>query len=143
MTDAQSTDSDEDDGEELMRVGTSPLEWAIAALGGALTCFLIGYLIYIGLAQPAGMPTLVTKASAAQPTVGGSLIEVRVRNDGDGTAAGVIVSGELRDGDKVVEDAEATIDYVPQQSERTVLLQFTEDPARYQLKVRVRGFSEP
>lgn len=46
-------------------------------------------------------------------------------------------------GGEVVEEGEATVDYVPSSSERRGGLVFTRDPRRHELTLRVKGWAEP
>ena len=71
------------------------------------------------------------------------LLQIVVRNEGHSSAAQVPIEGSLLEGDKVVETSEVTIDFVPENSERQIYLQFTLDPKRFTLEVRALGSSPP
>ena len=123
--------------------GTSPAEWAVAALGGILLAVMIGYMIYVGATQTDGPPEIVLQETGARPAGDAFVVEIVARNRGDSTAAALNISGALMEGDTVVEESKATIDYLPKQSERHAGLFFTNDPARYRLVLRPEGFAAP
>ncbi len=80
---------------------------------------------------------------AIRPVSGGYLVEVRLRNVGDATAAKLKVRGLLMNGQQAVEDSEATFDYLPRRSEREGGLFFTNNPQDYQLVIRAEGYEKP
>ncbi|ODA67496.1 hypothetical protein A7A08_01529 [Methyloligella halotolerans] len=124
--------------------GTSYLEWAVAAVGTVLVAAAIAYLVWYGIARPDGPPELaIRQLSEIQKIRDGYLVEVEVENYGHSTAAAVEISGTLEQGGTDVEDSSATIDYVPQQSTRQAFFQFSENPADYTLKLRVKGMAKP
>jgi len=127
-----------------MGAGTSPLEWAVAALGALLLVAAVAYLGWHGLTREAGPPDLVIEEVSRGTGQGGHRVAVRVRNVGRGAAAAAVVSGELlEEGGAVAEEAETQLDYVAIGSARQAWLVFSEDPARYALKLRVKGMARP
>ncbi|MGQ3136741.1 TIGR02588 family protein [Phenylobacterium sp.] len=122
---------------------TSPLEWVIAAIGGLLVVAAIAYMVVFAAAEPKRPPTVTLSVTSVTTTPGGYLVSFRAANAGGATAAGLQVSGELREGGAVVETSAVTIDYLPQQSEREGGLVFTRDPEDLTLSLRVEGYSEP
>src|SRR3546814_1319011 len=103
-----------------------------------------GFLVWDGVARPAGAPQVVVQAGEPRAVSGGFLVEFTARNDGHSSAANVQIVGELgeRPGGVLVR-SETVLDYVPQGSTRTGWLRFTRDPARYGLAVMVGGQTEP
>jgi uncharacterized protein (TIGR02588 family) len=71
------------------------------------------------------------------------LVEFRALNEGGRTAAGLTIEGELRNGTKVVESSDTTLEYLPSHSERSGGLFFTADPREYQLELRAKGYETP
>ena len=98
--------------------GTSPLEWTAAAFGAVVLALIVGYLVHDGLTGEGAPPSITVERLATITQPGGHLVTIEVRNDGDETAAGLTVRGGLYDGDRLVEESETTIDYVPQGSKR-------------------------
>jgi uncharacterized protein (TIGR02588 family) len=66
-----------------------------------------------------------------------------VKNDGNETAAGVHVEGELRADTGSVEKSGVTLDYVPAGARRKAALWFTYDPRTLSLRVRPTGHDVP
>ena len=123
---------------------TPALEWISAAIGFALT---LGMLIFIGWQafDPArgDPPALRVRAERIAPNGEGWLVEVVVENLSPGTAAGVQIEGELKDGERTIAVSQATLDYVPGHSARRAGLVFGQDPHVYGLTVRALGYAKP
>ncbi|WP_083656246.1 hypothetical protein [Mongoliimonas terrestris] len=132
-----------EEGAERVVTGTSPVEWAVAALGAAILAGVIGYLAHDGLTGSGAPPDLSVRVVSTLPAKAGHHVQVLVLNDGQSPAAAVDVVGELRDGETVVEEASTTVDYLPQNSEKPAGLMFTEDPAAFRLVVRAAGYTAP
>jgi uncharacterized protein (TIGR02588 family) len=121
---------------------TSPWEWVAAGVGGAMICAAIGYMIWYGLTTREGIPELELEPVATTQVEASYLVEVLVRNQGRATAAAAEIEGQITGPDGVLETSEATIDFVPPNSNRRAFLQFTHDPAG-RLQLRVKGMSQP
>jgi uncharacterized protein (TIGR02588 family) len=119
------------------------IEWAVAAVGLLLVAGSIGVLVYEALTQNDAPPAIVVEVDRIHSTEGGYLVLLRVRNTGGQTAEGLVVEGELRQGDRTVERSETTIDYAPAHSERKGGLFFTRDPSAHEIHLRPLGFEEP
>lgn len=143
MRSSDETNSDIGGGAEPALESTSPLEWAIAGLSGLLLAATLAYMVVFAISEPETPPAVTLSVETVTTTPGGYLVVFRVDNAGGAAAAGVQVSGELRQGETVVETSEATIDYLPQQSERQGGLFFTRDPEALELTLRAEGYSEP
>lgn len=63
-----------------------------------------------------------------------------MHNEGGKTASGLTITGDLKRGDIVVEMSEVTLDYVPAHSTRRDGFFFDENPAAYELILRVGGY---
>jgi uncharacterized protein (TIGR02588 family) len=122
---------------------TSPWEWAVAALGALLIISALGYMAYYGLTHPRTPPDVTVEARNVSRVSDGFLVEFEARNHGNSTAAGLVISGELRSGDAVAERSEITLDYLPDQSEQVGGLFFQSDPGQYDLNLRAEGYAEP
>ncbi len=125
------------------REGTSPLEWAVAALGGALLALGIGYMLYNAVAHPSGIPRITVEVVSIEHDGTYHHVGFVARNAGQATAAEVAIRGELRQDGATVEESETVLDFLPQQSERRGTLLFSSDPAASELTVRPLGFREP
>lgn len=123
---------------------TSPLEWVVAGVGALLIAAMIVYMVQYALSEHSSMPGEMDVAVLETRTGGlGHTVRFQIRNRTAATAATLIVRGELRSGDRVVETAEAQFDYLPPFSERYGGLIFQHDPSRYELRIVPSGYSEP
>lgn len=122
---------------------TSPLEWAVALLGAVLVFGTIGYLVYYGISHPETPPNVTVTHSSSSVLPGGYLIEFTAENDGNTTAADLLITGTLFDGERTVEESEATLDYLPQQAKRKGGLIFQENPAEFDLRLEASGYATP
>lgn len=121
-----------------------PLEWAAAGLGLLVALLLVAIL---GREAVAGrddppVPVLVAEVERAVATASGYVIEVRVRNLSNQTAAAVQVEGKIKAGLEE-ETSSATIDYVPGRSQATGGIIFSTDPRGGPLELRVTGYEIP
>jgi uncharacterized protein (TIGR02588 family) len=126
--------------------GTSPWEWAAAAVGAAILVSIVGYLIYESIARPPeARPEIVASARApVQLASGAFLVPIEVENRGHVTGAGVNVSGALVGPDGAVVEASAvTFDFIAQHSKETGGLYFTADPRTHRVELRVEGYTDP
>jgi uncharacterized protein (TIGR02588 family) len=123
--------------------GIPPLEWAVALVGLVLVAGIIGFLLYQASLNDNSAPDITLTVSGITEGAGGYLVEFNVQNHGGRTVARLVVVGELRRSDEVVEVSQVEIDYVPAKSERSGGFFFSENPADYELALRPLGFQEP
>ena len=122
---------------------TSLWEWGAAALGAAILVFAIGYMAWYGLTHTSGPPVIAVERAETVRLDGSYVVKVLVRNEGRSTAAAVEIEGALMEGETSIETSGATLDYVPENSEREAYLQFTRDPDKFDLTLRAVGGSAP
>ena len=119
-------------------------EWTVAAFGAAIVLVAIGFMVYDAVtAAPGAVPMISVRVDRIVAYPSGYVVEFRTTNDGDATAAQVLVRGELRSDSGVVELSESTIDFVPARSWRIGGLVFTKDPRAHRMEVRAVGFDRP
>jgi uncharacterized protein (TIGR02588 family) len=136
--------SGEEAGEEARREGYIPVwEWIAGVVGLVLVVGTIGFLLYRAVTGGSSPPEVEISVEAITPIRSGYLVEVSVSNTGEGTAAELTLTGELRDGTEVVETSTVTLDYVPSQSSREAGLYFSEDPREFELSLRAEGYRAP
>lgn len=124
--------------------GTPALEWTAAGIGAVLTLGLLGFLGWEAYERPGGTPPVIeVSLRDVVPAGKGYVAEITARNLSSETAAGVDIEGVLSRGGQEVEQAQATLDYVPGQSERRGGLFFSEDPSEGDLELRALGYAEP
>jgi uncharacterized protein (TIGR02588 family) len=114
-------------------------------IGLLLVLGVLGLLIYEGI-QPQTEAEIVTEVKSISPQPGGYLVAFEASNRGRSTAASVLVEGALYDAanpDEAIEAAEVTFDYIPDQSGRAASFVFEHDPRQYDLRIQVKGFTDP
>ena len=121
----------------------SLLEWIFAAIGVLIVASAIGFLVYRGATKGDTPPAIKVEVESVTPTGENYLVNFRVHNTGDTTAAGLTIEGELKNGEKPEETSAVTMTYVPAQSARRGGLFFTKNPNEFQLKIRAKGYERP
>ena len=125
------------------RSGTSPLEWALAAIGALLVGATIAYLLYDALSGSSSPPAIEVTVLDVRPTAGGYFVQFEAENVGETTAAGLEVEGTVRAASGPPETSTVTLDYVPAGAKRRGGLFFTRAPSQDALALRALGYSRP
>ncbi|HEV7310338.1 TIGR02588 family protein [Ensifer sp.] len=118
------------------------VEWLTGSVSALVIVALIGWITFEALTQSTAPPDLAVTVISIEKRAGGYLVMFDAENTADRTAAGVVVRGEIMDGDAVVETVETTLDYVPMQSSARGGLIFRNDPEG-RSRLAATGFSEP
>ncbi len=118
-------------------------EWIVAFVGLTLVVTSIGFMLYRAIKGNSSPPQIAVSVDSVLPADDGFLVTFRVVNLGELTAAGLSVEGELRSSTESVETSMAILNYVPSRSERRGGLFFTNDPQKYELKLRAKGYERP
>lgn len=123
---------------------TPLLEWLSAGTGLAIVLGMFGFLVLDAIRADTGAAPLM-RARAAGLTVapGEYVVQVEVSNSSRRTGASVHIVGDLQEGGRTVESSDATLSYVPGQSQRRAGLVFTRDPRDFCLHLRVTGYERP
>ncbi|HEV7436558.1 MAG TPA: TIGR02588 family protein [Pseudorhizobium sp.] len=137
------TGADKNKDPEASQQSTPAIEWAVAALGAILLVAMLGYMVFFGLSRPESPPQILVTYGDARQEPGGYALEFTASNKGGSTASQALIKGVLKRGSETVEEAEVTIDYIPQTSDRKGTLTFKQDPSHFELKVGVAGFADP
>lgn len=122
---------------------TSPWEWVLAGISTLLVLAVIGFMGYQALVQPDTSPNISIQQDEIRPVASGYLVQFRARNTGHTTAQSLTVEGELRSDTGKIETSQATLDYVPASATRKGGLFFRNDPTRYHLELRPKGYDVP
>ncbi|MBD0306030.1 MAG: hypothetical protein ICV76_05695 [Nitrospiraceae bacterium] len=125
------------------RRDTPLVEWVAAGLGLLLLLGTLGFLGYKEFTETSTPPDVTVHVETIQPARTGYLVTIRAVNHGGQTAAGLWVSGTLRDGGTAVETSRARFQYVPAESERRGGLYFSRDPRALELSLRAEGYERP
>ena len=116
-------------------------EWLMAGLGAAI---LVGALAFFAVQamNPPGPPSLTVTRDSVVQSGAQYLVMFHVRNEGR-TVAGVAVEGVLEQGGVAVERANVVIPFAPNNSEANGALVFERDPRLAQVRIVIRGFTDP
>ncbi|AFL53691.1 uncharacterized protein (TIGR02588 family) [Sinorhizobium fredii] len=123
--------------------GTSITEWVVAGISCLALLTVLAYLILDGFSGRNGTAQIIVLPVEVTATDGGYVVQFAAENRAEKSVASVEIKGELRNGDEVVEESSATLDYIPQESERKGALIFRSDPKAYALRLFASGYSEP
>lgn len=131
-------------GPQSLHAEVSIWEWIAAGLGAAIVLATLAFMVYDAMTGgPHPVPQITVRVDTVIAYGSGYVVEFRAINEGAATAAGAVVSGELRADTGVVEHAEVTLDHVPARSWRKGGLVFAEDPRTHRLVLRFKGFAQP
>lgn len=122
---------------------TPLLEWIVGALGAALVCGAIAFLVYHALARDRTPPDIRVVAERVLDLQHGYLVQFRAFNQGNSAAAEVGIEGELEGPDGDTEVSEVVLDYLAPHSESEGGLVFSRDPRAGQLSLRAKGHAKP
>ena len=117
-------------------------EWVAAAGATAMVISMVVTMFVAGRREqtpPRFALTIESVAASGRDF----LVQFSIRNDGDKTAAQVIVEGHLESSDASPETSLVTFDYVPGGSVRRGGVLFRHDPRSSRLTLRPLGFREP
>lgn len=119
------------------------LEWIVGALGAAIVAGVLAVLIHEALTYHEGAPVLVARVVDVTPTEDSFVVRFMMENKGPSTAAEVVVEARLKDGDRVVERTETTLDYIARKSSRGAGVIFRRDPASAALEIVATSYRTP
>ncbi len=126
-----------------LRERTSIYEWIVAFIGLALVLFSVGYVAYDGLTSKNTPPNLIVNVTSVKRLAIGYLVQFKVKNEGEQTAANVVIKGKLSKNEREIETKTTTVDYVASNSEHTGGLFFTENPEENKLEINAVGYENP
>ena len=129
--------------EEEQEKPPSLLEWIFAALGLVVVLSAVGFLIYRGATKGDAPPVLKIEVESIAQKGDNYLVNFRVSNTGETTAADLTIEGVLKNGEKTEETSDLTMTYVPAQSMRRGGLFFTKNPHEFELRIRAKGYEQP
>jgi uncharacterized protein (TIGR02588 family) len=118
-------------------------EWVLAGAGLLLLLASVGYLLYYQWRSDDAPPDPAIEVVAIHQQQGRFLVRVRVRNRSHATAAALRVSGELRQGEAVVERSETEFPYLAAESSHEGGLFFTHDPRTLRLELAAESYQVP
>jgi uncharacterized protein (TIGR02588 family) len=119
------------------------LETIAAVVGAVLALTTLGVIVWDGVTGSDAPATIALEAIGTHAHDGGYVLEIVATNNGDRTATGIVVEGELREGEEVAATSTTTFDFLPARSEHRGALFFPIDPEAYEIRLRAHGYTEP
>jgi uncharacterized protein (TIGR02588 family) len=123
--------------------GIPTLEWVIGGIGFLIVAGVLGFFLYAAISDQQPLPDVKFSVDEVVQVRSGYLVRITASNEGGLTAEGVIVEGELRRGAESIEQSRTVIEYLPSRSKKRIGLFFSQDPERFELKIRSHGYEEP
>jgi uncharacterized protein (TIGR02588 family) len=122
---------------------TPLLERLLGAIGVALLATCVVFLVREGMngdERPGRVTATKTEVVAAGDMY---VVTFELHNAGSQTLSNVQVTASLQDGDRELERAAVTIDYLPGHSRQAGGFYFKNDPRKHTLEIRPEGYQEP
>jgi uncharacterized protein (TIGR02588 family) len=128
---------------QVTQAGPTTSQWVIGIASTLLVLGLLGFVVYEALSGTDLPPLVTLRVERVLSAPGGYIVEVAAFNEGGTTASALMIEGTLKQDTMTVETSTATISYVPAETEREAGLFFTQDPRRYKLELRPKGYDRP
>ncbi|MFC7051451.1 TIGR02588 family protein [Hansschlegelia quercus] len=119
------------------------LEWAVGIAGALATLAVLGVLVREAVTYQEGAPVLISTVTGVTPTPAGYVVQFQTENRSPSTVAEVVVDARLKQGDRVLEQASVTLDYVARKSSRDAGVILRADPASGTLELSASSFRAP
>lgn len=136
-------DQNSDNSSERQTGKTSILEWIVAVIGLILVVGTIGFMMYKAFTSKDTPPNFTTKIERIETVNSGYVVIFNLINNGEQTASGVNVEGELKNGGESLEKSGVTFDYAPSASETEGGLFFKNNPNQFQIEIHAKGYAKP
>jgi uncharacterized protein (TIGR02588 family) len=117
--------------------------WTAAAFGLVLVIGSVGFMLFKAFTGDASPPRIAIEVDAITRHEQGYLVQMIVMNHGGLAAADLVVEGVLRTDAENEETSTITLGYVPSGSHRRAGLFFSQDPQKFDLQVRAKGYELP
>lgn len=115
------------------------LEWVAAGIGLALALICLGFTAWDAFLGEHAPAAIEVRLVGVRQTPYGFIADVEAVNQGGAAASQVVIAGTVRGADGP-DMAEATFDYIPEQSSVSGGLVFESDPRAGDLKLRARSY---
>ncbi|SJZ48375.1 hypothetical protein [Consotaella salsifontis] len=116
------------------------LEWIVGGLSAVLVAAMVGAILFQAIMVADDRPELAAEILAMRRTEAGLLVDFKVVNRGDGTAAEVDVRGRVSGGG---EDSHLMLDYVPARGEAKASFLFPKAGEDARITITPTGYSIP
>jgi uncharacterized protein (TIGR02588 family) len=134
-----------DESNETRSSEPSLLEKIATAISVVLVVSLFSVLVFDAF-HPNTEPSLAATVGPLRETTLAYRAQITVRNVGDDAAKSVVVHAELRTRDSTLSKTDVTVDWLPGQSSRAVVVLFARAPSLprpTEIRAEVRGFTVP
>lgn len=118
------------------------LERAVAGISLLLLVAVIGYLVWEGVAQNEP-PTFEWRTSDVRAVASDHHVWLEITNVGGSSARNLDLRAEVRGGDTLVAEADASLDWLPTSSSRQAVVILPVDPREHTLEVVFVGYELP
>ena len=118
-------------------------EWIAAAVGLLILLASIGGLLWTAASDGHDRVDPVARIASVERQGERFHVLLQVHNQGGAAAAVLRVVAQLREGDRVVEEAETEFEHLAGHSSREAGVFFRNDPARLDLSVSVKSYQHP
>lgn len=118
-------------------------EWVAAAAGLLLVVASIGVLAYYAWTGKSEVPQPVVQVVSIEQQPAGWLVDLKVLNRAQATAAALRLTGRLRQGSEVLEESQLELKYLPGGSSREAAVFFSRDPRLHRLEWTFESYEEP
>jgi uncharacterized protein (TIGR02588 family) len=122
----------------------TPIETALGLLGTLAVVAIVLYLLLAGPRHDAGQPRIVVDLAPAAQGVGGIwVVPFTATNGSDAPAQQIQLEATLRQGERILQQSLASIDFLGGHSSAEGGFVFSQDPGGAELTARVQGFARP
>lgn len=124
--------------------GRTPiLEQVLGGIGLMLLASCVAFLVYEGVNDGKAPGPLTATILEIIPAGESHIVTFDLHNSGSQTLSNLQVSGRLLDGEREIERATTTIDYLPGGSSQEGGFYFQRDPHLFELQITPEGYQKP
>lgn len=122
---------------------TPIFEQVLGAIGVVLLAACVVFLVYEGLNGDEHPGQVTATMTEVLPAGNMYIVTFELHNAGSQTLSNVQVTARLTDGNRELERANVTIDYLPGRSRTAGGFYFKNDPRTHTLEIKPEGYQEP
>lgn len=122
--------------------GQTLLQIVVTWISGLLLLAVLGFLIWDGTraSAPAQFTTIMEPVRASGNRF---YLPMKVENSGGESVQSLGLTVELLDGESVLESSSVTLDWLPEESTRSVVFVFEQDPENFRTRIEFEGYQVP
>lgn len=119
------------------------IEWLIGGIGLMLLLACLAFLVYEGVTNGEKPGPITASVVDVIDTGERHVVMFKIENGGSQTLSNLHVAARLLDGEREVESARTTIDYLPGGSSQQGGFYFEHDPRTLRVEIRAEGYQKP